>query len=566
MKNSKTFKKLISAILIAMFVLVPLTVISVSAASEYADDGATYFVFTDDGITAVDGDYTDYTIKGTSLSIKGAGTYVVSGSCSNGSITVKKGTTGVTLVLAGLTLTSEDTAPIACNKSSEVTIVVKSGTVNTLTDSEYNNDDNYPDNENAENAVIKCKDGSNVTLCGAGTLNIVSNGKNGIKSGATTDDEGEASLTIKDVTLNITTTVNDGINAEATLNVLSGKITVSAADDGIHSDYYLNIGEEGAAGPTITVTESYEGLEGATIKIYSGNIKVHSTEDGINAANGDITGYTFSLDIYGGNIYVDAETGDGIDSNGSLTISGGTVEVYSMSSGDNSPLDADGQVKISGGTVLAVGAPGMGASVSGNAVTFGSTSMGPMGGFGGRGQSGTSSYLVTAGSTIKILDENGNTLYSATAVRAASYVLFSSDEITSGKTYTLSVNGSSVATATAGASTSGGFPGMGGGQQGGFPGMGGGQQGGFPGAGGQPGEFGEPPEGEPGGFPGEGGQPGDFGERPDDVPGGEPGNGEPAVDPGDEPDEQTEETTYTLSDIIKILRYLLAAFIQMLRN
>ena len=86
MKNSKTFKKLISAILIALFVLVPLTVISVSAVSEYTDDGATYFVFTDDGITAVDGDYTDYTIKGTSLSIKGAGTYVVSGSCSNGSM------------------------------------------------------------------------------------------------------------------------------------------------------------------------------------------------------------------------------------------------------------------------------------------------------------------------------------------------------------------------------------------------------------------------------------------------------------------------------------------------
>ena len=86
MKNSKTFKKLISAILIALFVLVPLTVISVSAVSEYTDDGATYFVFNDDGITAVDGDYTDYTIKGTSLSIKGAGTYVVSGSCSNGSI------------------------------------------------------------------------------------------------------------------------------------------------------------------------------------------------------------------------------------------------------------------------------------------------------------------------------------------------------------------------------------------------------------------------------------------------------------------------------------------------
>ena len=88
-------------------------------------------------------------------------------------------------MLDGLTLTSSDTAPIACNKSSEVTIVAASGTTNTLTDSAQSNDDSYPDNENTENAVIKCKDGSDVTICGSGTLNITANGKNGIKSSAT---------------------------------------------------------------------------------------------------------------------------------------------------------------------------------------------------------------------------------------------------------------------------------------------------------------------------------------------------------------------------------------------
>ena len=85
----------------------------------------------------------------------------------------------------GLTLTSSDTAPIACNKSSEVTIVAASGTTNTLTDSAQSNDNSYPDNEKTENAVIKCKDGSDVTICGSGTLNITATGKNGIKSGAT---------------------------------------------------------------------------------------------------------------------------------------------------------------------------------------------------------------------------------------------------------------------------------------------------------------------------------------------------------------------------------------------
>ena len=86
----------------------------------------------------------------------------------------------MTLVLNGLSLTSLTTAPIACNKSAEVNIVVAPGTTNTLTDSAQNNDDNYPDNGDAENAVIKCKDGSQVTISGSGTLVVNAKG-NGLE-------------------------------------------------------------------------------------------------------------------------------------------------------------------------------------------------------------------------------------------------------------------------------------------------------------------------------------------------------------------------------------------------
>ena len=72
----------------------------------------------------------------------------------------------------------------------------------------------------------------------------------------------------------------------------------------------------------------------------------------------DLTDHAYTLDIYGGKIHIDAETGDGIDSNGTLTISGGTVEVFSTSAGDNSPLDSDGALTVTGGTVLAVGNSG----------------------------------------------------------------------------------------------------------------------------------------------------------------------------------------------------------------
>ena len=454
----------------------------------YEAEGAVALTFSDSGIT---GSGEGFEIDGTALTIIAAGTYLLSGSCADGSVKVKKGVTGVTLVLSGLTLTSADTAPITCAKSSGVTIVAAAGTVNTLTDAAQNNDDNYPDNENAENAVIKCKDGSQVTLRGAGTLNLIANGKNGIKAGATTDEEGTAWLTIRDLTLNIDAPVNDGINAEQLLTIESGAITVSAGDDGIHCDLTMNVGAEGTDGPTIVIEQCYEGLEAADLNISSGDITIHASDDCLNAANSDLSGYAFTLNISGGTVVMDTTGGDGIDSNGSLTISGGTVIVWTANTADNQPLDADGTISITGGTVLAAGgSAGMGMNLSAGQpyVIFGS---GSFGGFGGgfpgqNGQSGgQSSVSIKAGSTVEIKDADGSTVYSGAALCQAGYVIFSSADLVSGSSYTLYVDGASAAEAIAGTDAmSEGGPG------GSFPG------GSFPGGG----QF-TPPDGSGDGTP-----------------------------------------------------------------
>lgn len=337
------------------------TTTSVSTSENTSDSIKSEIVFTDNGITASNASSAE--VDGTALTITKAGTYVLSGSCANGSIKVKKGVTGVRLVLDGLSLTSESTAPVICGKSTEVTIEVADGTENTLADTENNNDEN--DNADAENAVIKCNDGSQVVICGAGTLNIQANGKNGIKSGSSTDEEGEASLTIQELTLNIDAKVNDAVNAEAALNVESGNITITAGDDAMHCDYTLNIGADGTDGPVITINNCQEGLEGAGVNVYSGDIDIKSTDDCINAANADLTGYDYTLNIYGGTINASSTSGDGFDSNGDLTISGGNVTVWTESVADNEPLDADGTVTVSGGTVLAAGgSSGMGMNLT----------------------------------------------------------------------------------------------------------------------------------------------------------------------------------------------------------
>ena len=326
-------------------------------------DAQTAFTFTDSGIT-VEGSSDGYECNGTVPTIDAAGTYLLSGSCTDGSVKIKKGTTCVRLILSGLSLTSADTAPITCNKSSEVVIVAADGTENVLTDAAANNDESNSGNENAENAVIKCKDGSAVTLCGAGTLTLNAYGKNGIKSGATTAEEGEASLTIRELTLSINASVNDAINAEQYLAVESGTLNLATADVALHCDLIMDIGAEGTDGPTIAIAEACEGIEAAALSIRSGDISIVCTDDCLNAANSDLANYDFAINISGGN-----------------------VTVWSGGNADNQPLVADGTIAITGGTVLAAGSSagmGMNLSTTQAYVIFGSAGISGMGNMGGQ--------------------------------------------------------------------------------------------------------------------------------------------------------------------------------------
>ena len=180
--------------------------------------------------------------------------------------------------------------------------------------------------------------------------------------------------------------------------------------------------------------------------IRSGDIDITATDDCLNAANSDLTGYSFTMDISGSTINAYTSGGDGFDSNGSLTISGGVIAVWTANTADNQPLDADGTITVSGGTVLAAGgSSGMGMNLSASQphVLYGST--GGMGG--GRGQ-GQQSALAAKGSTLTIQDASGNSVYSAAAPCNVNFAFFSSPKLTLDSSYTLT-GGSTTTTATA---------------------------------------------------------------------------------------------------------------------
>ncbi len=311
MKRSPIISKVMAMALALAMILSLLPVMSFAAES-YPTEGAYVFNFTDSGIAVVqEGEGGKYKASGTELKIQAEGTYIVSGSCDEGFIQVSKSVTGVTLVLNGLTLTNSTTCPLSINKSTGVTLVIAPGTVNTLTDNAYNNDTVYADNGDAENAVIKCKDGSQVTICGTGTLNLNAKGERGIKSGETDietvpESPREAWLVIQEATINITSTAGGGANggdaikADMLLKVLSGNLNLSYTGDGIQCEAELYIGEAGKVGPTITMTNGYEGLEGDKVYCYSGDITISVKKNTAEDSGGNcIQGKTY-LQIVGG--------------------------------------------------------------------------------------------------------------------------------------------------------------------------------------------------------------------------------------------------------------------------
>ena len=276
------------------------------------------------------------------VEIKSSGTYVVTGSSSDGNITVKKGTSGVVLVLDDLDLTSTTGATVSINKEAEVKVII-SGTV-TLTDNENPDDENSTDEAVADafdGAALKAKADSTVYVTGNGTLTINGNAKNGIKGGD------NSSLIFDGITMNITA-ANDGINSNYDVTLLSGKYTISAEDDAIHADHILTIGAKDGSGPDVTVSKSNEGLEGTVVNMYGGKVSVTSTDDAVNAANGDgiyegVLDYSFNM--MGGSLEINSQ-GDGIDSNGNVNLLGGSARINSASTGGEAGIDYDGQLYV----------------------------------------------------------------------------------------------------------------------------------------------------------------------------------------------------------------------------
>lgn len=339
-------------------------------------------------------------------------------------------------------------------------LVVTGGTITVRSGGDAVKSDN--DSE-AENGYIQITDGA-LTLTAAGdgliayTDVIVTGGTltvtaGGGASGQIADDvsakalEAGANLVIEGGTLTLDA-ADDALHSNSIIAINDGAVTAATGDDAAHAEGTLTI-----AGGQVTITESTEGLEAAVIDIHGGATEVTSSDDGVNVSDGTSQGggrgevTDGMLTISGGSLTVVAE-GDGLDSNGSAEITGGTVTVYGPTSDGNGALDVNGVFEVSGGTLLAVGSGGMAETPESSSVQ-------------GWVQASASGQ---AGSTIRVLD--GSTVIAEyTAMKSFANVVFASHAITSGSTYTVEVDGTAQ-TAEAGTPTEGRMGGGGGGMRG----------------------------------------------------------------------------------------------------
>lgn len=243
---------------------------------------------------------------------------------------------------------------------------------------------------------------------------------------------------------------DDAVHSNKNVTITGGDLSIAAGDDAIHGDETLIV-KDGK----INVTKSYEGLESNIITLSGGEIHVIAKDDGINAAAGSTeasetkgapgqSAGTSKLNINGGYITVNA-SGDGLDANGSITMTNGTVIVSGPTNNGNGTLDYDGTFEISGGLLIAAGSSGMAQATSDSSKQY----------------SVIMTYTETqkAGTVVNLKDSKGNTVGSFTPTKDYQTVVVSSSKIIKGATYSLYSGGTSTASETKDGYTDGEYKG-----------------------------------------------------------------------------------------------------------
>jgi hypothetical protein len=248
----------------------------------------------------------------------------------------------------------------------------------------------------------------------------------GLKAGGNiTIEDGEFAISASD----------DAINSNDVIILNNGNYQLATGDDGIHADNSVEINNG-----TFIISQCYEGIESTNVTINDGHIEITSSDDGINVAGDDGGGMggfgdagEFYIFIRGGFIYINSGA-DGLDSDGYIEMSGGTVIIDGPipSSFPNGAIDyGNGAFNMTDGLLVAVGMSGMAQGPSPTSTQY--------------------SVIINlnvqrpANTLVHLQTTSGETVLTFKPTKAYQSIVFSSPEVAPGS-YDLYLGGSSTGT------------------------------------------------------------------------------------------------------------------------
>lgn len=441
----------------------------------YDEENSTVIKLSDDSTTC---DSDAVQISGNTVTIIDEGTYILSGTLTDGMVIVDaEDTDKVQLVLDGVDITSAESAAIYVREADKVFITTASDSQNTLT-----NGGTYTaiDDNNIDAAIFSKSD---LTLNGAGSLTITAKAGHGVVS---KDD-----LVLTSRTYQIDA-ASHGLSGKDSVRIASGSYTIVSGKDGIHAENAddTSLGFVYLADGTFDITSDGDGISAGnwlqadggvyTVKAGGGSENVQKSdgewqfgpgqqtestdtteEDTVSMkaikAAGELIlkGGKYSLDSADDTIHSNANItisdgeftlasgDDGIHADSATTISGGTIDITESYEGieglsiditggetyvsgptndGNSALDYNGTGTVTGGIFIAAGSSGM-------AENFGDSST--------QGVMMVTVNSQAAGSAVSLSDSSGNELVSWTPEKEYTSVIISCPEITTGQEYTL---------------------------------------------------------------------------------------------------------------------------------